>query len=250
MFLKKRNPLPHLIANWPAPSNVTALSTSIDEPGNLALHVNDDPLRVLANRNRLRQSLDLPSEPVWLEQTHSITCVVAENDSNRQADAAISRRFGYPLVVMTADCLPILLCDRSGQEIAAIHAGWRGLCQGIVERCLEALQSPRGELMAWIGPAICSRCFEIGEEVRDAFVSRYPFTEPSFEQRNQGLYANLPLMAETILHQAGVFAVHQSLACTFEQNNRFYSYRRDGQTGRMATLIWLNQDWQNNKAKL
>ena len=142
---------------------------------------------------------------------------------------------------MTADCLPILLCDEAGKEIAAIHAGWKGLLNGIVENTLQKMHAHPRNLLAWIGPAICRRCYETGTEVRDAYINRYPFTHDAFQYTGSRLYADLPKLAELILKASGVNAVYQSNACSFEQESEFYSYRRQARTGRMASLIWFNR---------
>ena len=237
-----------LLANWPAPPGISALTTtrlggnsiSPYASNNFGLHVSDKQEHVLLNRQQLIAHLELPSEPAWLEQTHSTRCVVVEEESERTADAAITRQRDIPLVVMTADCLPIVLCNQEGTEIAVVHAGWRGLVNGIVESTLSKMTSSTATLMAWIGPAICQRCFEIGDEVRSAYIEKYPFTKATFTTKGIKQFANLPKMAELVLHAAGVAAVYQSSACTFEQKNEFYSYRREPQTGRMATLIWFS----------
>jgi hypothetical protein len=239
--------LPNLIANWPAPSNIQALTTvriggyseAPYNQNNLGLHVGDNETQVKANRAQLVNALNLACEPVWLEQTHSTDCVIVEEDANRRADAAITRSIKFPLAIMTADCLPIMFCNRSGTEIAAVHAGWRGLAFGIVENTIAKMQSPPETLMAWIGPAICPTCYKIGDEVHQTFSNRYPFTKNTFTTNGSQRYADLPKMAELILKSQGVAAVYQSGACTFELENDFYSYRREPQTGRMATLIWF-----------
>ena len=239
--------MPNLIANWPAPSTIGALTTTrvggeSQRPyqgNNLGFHVGDDEASVSANRLALRQSLLLPQEPAWLDQTHSNCCVVVEDDPNRVADAAITRRKDQPLVIMTADCLPILLCDRQGTEIAAVHSGWRGLANGIVENTLAKMHSSPGALMAWIGPAICGKCYEVGDDVWQAYTSQYPFTRDTFKRQGTRWFADLAKMAELILNHHGVQAVYQSSACTYELKNKFYSYRREVKTGRIATLIWF-----------
>ena len=203
---------------------------------NLGLHVGDKEENVLANRRALRATLALPGEPAWLTQTHSTRCVVVERDQERTADAAITRQQNQPLVIMTADCLPILLCNTGGTEIAAIHAGWRGLLNGIVQHTLEQMHASPETLMAWIGPAICQACYEVGGDIKEQFTGRYPFTAGAF----QGRLANLPLMADLVLRSRGVTAVYHADVCTFEQNTTCYSYRRESQTGRMGTLIWFN----------
>ena len=234
------------VANWSAPTNIHALTTSRAgghsqppfDTNNLALHVGDDALQVHSNRLALVNRLQMPKEPVWLEQTHSTHCVRVDEDDNREADATITRRAGIPLAIMTADCLPILLCDRNGTEIAAIHAGWKGLAYGIVEQTLQKMQSRPESLLAWIGPAICQRCYQVGKEMEDTFLSRYSYVSSAFEHQDGRCYANLPAMAELILKSQGVSAVFQTKACTFEHKETFYSYRREAKTGRIATLIW------------
>ncbi len=242
--------MPNLLANWPAPKHVHALTTkraigqsrSPYNHNNLALHVGDNKEQVLENRLHLSQSLLLMEEPVWLDQIHSNLCIVAEQDSNRAVDAAVTRQQNLPLVIMTADCLPIVICNQQGTEIAAIHAGWRGLADGIIENTLKKMEADPQDLIVWIGPAICQRCYEVGLDTRDTFVNRYPFTQPTFKNDGDHHYANLPKMAELILNKQRVNAVYLSEACSYELKNDFYSYRRDGQTGRMATLIWFNKD--------
>ena len=140
---------------------------------------------------------------------------------------------------MTADCLPILLCNQDGTEIAAIHAGWRGLANGIVENTLHKMQSNPSTLLAWIGPSICQRCYEVGHELEQTFSKRYPYTKVALRREGAHQHANLPQMAELILKAHGVNAVYPSHACTFELEHQFFSYRRQAQTGRMATLIWF-----------
>jgi YfiH family protein len=234
----------YIHATWPAPKSIHALTTTI-QPGfslspyacnNLACHVGDNPEHVLLNRQALVRDLALPVEPLWLNQTHSTDVVVVEEDNNRNVDAAITRQENTPLVILTADCLPILLCNTQGTEIAAIHAGWRGLLHGIVQHTLQKIHSKPNTLMAWIGPGVCQMCYEVGDEVRAQFTAQYPFTTQAFK----GSYANLPQMAEMLLREFDIHAIYQSGVCTFEEKNRCYSYRRAAQTGRMGTLIWFN----------
>jgi YfiH family protein len=239
-----------ITANWNAPSHIHALTTTrLDghsrppyDQNNLALHVGDDENNVMANRSVLRKLLGLSHEPVWLEQTHTNYCVVVEEESNRIADAAVTRSKGLPLAIMTADCLPIVLCNQAGTEIAAIHAGWRGLVNGIIENTLAKMHSHPETLIAWIGPAICHKCYEIGSEVQKAYTNKYPFTAATFYTNGPNMHANLPKMAELILNSLSISSIFQSEACTFELNNELYSYRRASQTGRMATLIWIQDN--------
>lgn len=229
-----------LMANWPAPPTISALTTT-RLTGNLGLHVGDNPEQVQHNRDELVKRLSLVNQPIWLEQTHTNHCVVVEEDSERHADAAITRSSAHPLVIMTADCLPILLCNQAGTEIAAIHAGWRGLLNGIVENTIHKMQSVPSDLMAWIGPAICQQCYETGDEVCEAYIQKYPFTKDAFHTHASRVMADLPKLAELILQASGIMAVYQSNACTYELENTFFSYRRQAQTGRMATLIWFSE---------
>lgn len=241
------------LANWPAPKNITALSTTRIsgfsvvpyDHNNLGLHVGDNEDSVHKNRVYLKESLQLPNEPTWLSQTHSTICVTAEDETNRHADAAITRSKMHPLVILTADCLPITLCNIQGTEIAAIHAGWRGLYNGIVENTLKQMQSKPSDLLAWIGPAICHKCYEVGEEVYSSFTTKYPSSQKAFKPVHSKWLANLPLIAEIILKSQGVSAIYQSDLCTFELKNEFYSYRRTSQTGRIGTLIWFNDQPQD-----
>lgn len=241
------------LANWKAPKNITALCTNNlggyskapYETNNFALHVGDDQEDVQKNRQQLYELMQLPSEPAWLEQTHSTVCVVAEEDKSRNADASTTRSLHHPLAILTADCLPITLCNRQGTEIAAIHAGWRGLHNGIIENTLHKMHSKPSDLLAWIGPAISQEYYEVGEEVHHAFTTQYEQSTKAFQAVEKKWLANLPLIAELVLHHLGIQAVYQSNLCTFKLKNEFYSYRRSGQTGRIATLIWFNDQPQD-----
>ena len=245
-------------ANWPAKKHIHALTTTrahgISLPpyasNNLALHVGDSEEHVLANRAALCRSLTLPAEPVWLNQTHTNQCVRVEDETLRDADAAVTSSKKHPLVIMTADCLPIVLCNQEGTEIAAIHAGWRGLLDGIIENTLAKMQAAPNTLMAWTGPAICKNCFEVGQEVPDAFIQKYLYTAPAFHphtSHNNKSLADLAKIAELILNKHGVQAVYHANACTLEEENAFYSYRRASQTGRIATLIWFNHTMDDTR---
>jgi YfiH family protein len=238
-------------ANWPAPAHITALSTTrldgFSQPpyagNNLALHVGDEEKLVQKNRQGVQAALQIPHEPTWLWQTHSTRCIIAERESERSADAAITRSSKHPLVILTADCLPILLCNKEGTEIAAIHAGWKGLQSGIVENTLNRMQSTKGELLAWIGPAICANCYEVGEEVKEAFTSKHAKAGLLFKPSAKGKWlANLAGLAQMVLQNLGLGAVYQSNLCTYEANDTFYSYRRESTTGRIGTFIWFNNN--------
>ncbi|MGC1182274.1 peptidoglycan editing factor PgeF [Legionella sp.] len=241
------------LANWPAPKNITALSTTRLEgyskapfhSNNLGLNIGDDDTHVKQNRQLLMEGLQLPGEPQWLRQTHSTHCVHVEKDLNREADAAITHSSKYPLVILTADCLPITLCNIQGNEIAAIHAGWRGLVNGIVENTLAKMRSKPSDLLAWIGPAICQKCYEVGDEVYQIFTHKYTFSKHAFKPNHCKWLANLPKIAEMVLNSQGINAVYQSELCTFESESELYSYRKTSQTGRIGTLIWFNDQPQD-----
>ena len=232
--------------DWPAPANIHALTTlrsgGVSEGNfarfNLAAHVNDAEEHVLANRHLLKSALSLINEPKWLNQTHTTKIVCADQlQTLVEADASYTQEKQCVCVVLTADCLPILLCDAKGDSIAAIHGGWRGLLNGILENSLAKL--PKSRLMAWLGPAIGPQCFEVGAEVRAAFLAKNAMFSAAFElQKNQKYLADIYLIARLILNKAGVTEVYGGQFCTVTDTERFFSYRRTGQTGRMATLIW------------
>ena len=237
-----------IVPGWPAPANVKALSTTRAgglgvapfDSLNLGTHVGDDPATVAANRARLRALL--PAEPCWLNQVHGTAVVdLATYGGVPDADAAVSRQPGAVCVVMTADCLPVLLCDRAGTVVGAADAGWRGLQGGVIEATVRAMNVPAGELMAWLGPAIGPAAFEVGDEVRAAFVADDPAAACAFRPAGPAgkWLADLYLLARQRLAALGVTAVHGGDSCTFTEAERFFSYRRDGRTGRMASLVWL-----------
>lgn len=240
-----------IFPGWPAPANVKSLQTTRTggfsaapyDSLNLGMHVGDDPLLVARNRQQLNRHV--PTEPVWLNQVHGITVVDAALASCvPDADAAFARRSGTVCVTMTADCLPVLLCDRQGSVVAAAHAGWRGLCDGVIEATVEAMHAAPDSLMAWLGPAIGPQAFEIGEEVRQAFIAAHSDAISAFTPSTQGKWlGNLYLLARQRLNRLGVTAVYGGGTapdfCTFSDQARFFSFRRDGATGRMASMIWL-----------
>ena len=237
-----------IVPAWPAPANVRALSTTRAggvgaapfDSFNLGTHVGDDPAVVAANRARLRAAL--PAEPRWLNQVHGTAVVdLASYAGVPDADASVSRRPGAVCVVMTADCLPVLLCDRAGTVVGAAHAGWRGLQGGVVEAAVRAMGVPAADVIAWLGPAIGPDAFEVGDEVRAAFVADDPAAAAAFRPAGPAgkWLANLYLLARLRLAALGVASVHGGDACTVTDAARFFSYRRDGRTGRMASLVWL-----------
>jgi YfiH family protein len=236
--------------DWPAPANVRAAVTlraggASQKPYdtfNLALHVGDDPRTVADNRTLLREALQLPREPLWLKQVHGTAVVDAATvHAEPEADGAYAMRSGHVCVVMTADCLPVFLCDRAGTRVAVLHAGWRGLAAGIIEQGVKALAVPGAELFAWLGPAIGPEAFEVGSEVRAAFVAHDAAADAAFRPGVGGKYlADIYRLARQRLAALGVTAVFGGNFCTVRDSGRFYSYRRDGATGRMAALIWLS----------
>lgn len=208
---------------------------------NLADHVGDDPVRVARNRALLCERLALPGEPLWLRQVHG--CEVARGgvDQNGcEADAAVALVPGVVCAVLTADCLPLLLCDRAGTRAAAVHAGWRGLAAGVIEAAVARMQAAPADLLAWLGPAIGPDAFEVGAEVRTAFLARDPAAGAAFRPSPGGRWlADLYLLARHRLAAAGVGRISGGGLCTYTDARRFYSYRREGVTGRMASLIWI-----------
>lgn len=237
-----------LVPDWPAPANVRALTTlryggvsrAPHAALNLATHVGNDPAAVTENRARLARAAGLPADPCWLEQVHGIAAVDADDwRTGVEADAIVARRSGQVCAVLTADCLPLLLCDDRGSAVAAVHAGWRGLAGGVIESALHALDVEPARLLAWLGPAIGQDAFEVGGEVREAFVEADPAAAACFRPGRPGhWHADLYGLAQRRLRAAGVERIHGGGECTVTQQERYYSFRRDGSTGRMASLIW------------
>jgi len=232
--------------HWPAPPNVRAWITERGSAArygalNLALHVGDDAAAVAANRGRLRAALALPSEPHWLEQVHGIRVLDLDREDGRQADGAVTGRAGVVCTVMTADCLPVLLCDRAGTRVGVAHAGWRGLLNGVLPAAVTALRRNPEDLIAWLGPAIGQTAFEVGAEVRDAFVAGSAAASERFVPNPRGRWqADLYGLARDSLAAAGVRSVRGGGFCTYTDAERFFSHRREAPCGRMATLIWLD----------
>ena len=235
--------------HWDAPSGIRAYCTTRRggesatpyDGLNLALHVGDDDARVIRNRDLLSQALKLPTEPCWINQTHGIHAVTLEQERSRDADAAITRVPGIVAVVMTADCLPILVCNRDGSEVAAVHAGWRGLQAGVIQATLAKMKSPGEQLLAWIGPGISQACFEVGAEVRTAFIDSMRDGKSFFKANRKGHWlCDLAGLAEHVLKGQGVVDVYRAPNCCYRDADTFFSYRRNAITGRMASLIWIN----------
>jgi len=239
-----------IFPDWPVPAHVRAAVTtraggvSVGPYASLNLgdHVGDEPAAVVENRARLVQVLRLPAEPRWLKQVHG-TCALdaAAAIGGCEADAAFTALPGVVCAVLTADCLPVLFCDRAGTRVAAAHAGWRGLAAGVLERTMDTLGTAPADVLAWLGPAIGPQAFQVGEEVRTAFVSQDQAAATAFRPHGEGRWlADLYALARLRLSRHGVAAVYGGGLCTFSDPARFFSYRRDGATGRMASLIWLD----------
>jgi YfiH family protein len=236
-----------IIPDWPAPANVKSLQTTRHggisvapyDTLNLGDHVGDNPLAVARNREFLNRLV--PTEPVWLEQVHGTIVASADHASCRpRADACIARHRRSVCVVMTADCLPVLLCDERGTVVGAVHAGWRGLCEGVIESTVLAMGVPPLSLMAWMGPAIGREHFEVGSEVRDAFTRVQPQAASAFVGGERDKWhADLYALARLRIEALGISRIYGGNYCTFRERERFFSYRRDGATGRMGTFVWL-----------
>jgi hypothetical protein len=242
--------LPLLVPDWPVPANVGAAVTlrsgGYSEPPfdslNLGDHVGDGPATVNNNRTLLAQRLGLaPAAFGWLQQVHGTEIVKLPATAAPRADASYTDHAGTACSILTADCLPVLFCDVAGSRVAAAHAGWRGLAAGVLERALSVFPEP-DQVLAWLGPAIGPAAFEVGPEVRVAFITKDAGAEDAFTlapgKANHYL-ADLYKLARRRLHQAGVNSVYGGGQCTYFESDRFFSFRRDGQTGRMASLIWL-----------
>lgn len=241
-----------ILPRWPAPQRVRAVATTrqggVSQGAyaslNLGDHVADDPAAVAANRDRLGDWLGLETPPAWLVQVHGVAVAPAHQaPPGTRADGAWTHQPGIPCVVLTADCLPVLFCDRAGRHVAAAHAGWRGLAGGVLEATVAALQSagaPASDLLAWLGPAIGPGAYEVGEDVRSAFLAADSEAAAAFTASRPGhWWLDLYAAARARLARAGVTAVYGGGFCTHAEPGRFFSHRRDGVTGRQATLIWL-----------
>lgn len=241
-----------ILPDWPAPAGVRAVVTTRLAAGasqapfdafNLGAHCGDDAAAVAANRVALERRLDLPTAPRWLRQVHGTEVrefdpAAPAGDEVPPADASIARTPDVVLAVLTADCLPLLVCDDASREIAAIHAGWRGLAAGVIERCIEQLRAPRDTLLVWLGPAIGARSYEVGTEVRDAFLALSNDAADAFAPTRPGhWHCDLYALARQRLAALGVERVYGGACDTFA-DERFYSYRRQARTGRFASLIW------------
>lgn len=243
--------LPLLLPEWPAPARVRSVvttrlggvSAAPYDSLNLGVHVGDQPDAVAGNRALLRTMM--PAEPFWLSQIHGVRCLDLDScrSDDREADASVTRQPSTVCAILTADCLPVLLCDRAGSVVAAAHAGWRGLLEGVLENTVAAMRVAPPQLLAWLGPAIGPRAFEVGDEVRSAFIARDPRAALAFRPNNERpgkWWCDIYALAWRRLHTIGLERVYGGGLCTVSEPQRFYSYRRDGVTGRMASLIWLD----------
>lgn len=262
-MIKDGRKINYIQPNWPAPDSIKAYSTTRQlrsgEPDaiyringkyqhfNLALHVDDESQHVLNNRQSLIEDLSLPNPPFWLEQVHSTTVLPYKNNSlgsGSRADASYSQKENQVCIVMTADCLPILFCNKQGDWVAATHAGWKGLLNGIIENTVHSYQGSSSDLMAWVGPSIGQQSFEVGKDVQQQFIAVNGQFEKAFKlNNNEKYYADLYLIACLILNQFNI-STFGGEHCSYSEKERFYSYRRDGQTGRMASLIWISSKGQ------
>ncbi len=248
------NTLDFIYPDWPAPAHVKALTTTRNggfsvgtySSFNLSNLVGDEPGNVRRNRALLRDVLKLPSDPLWLTQVHGNRVIDAFDAApGEEADGCVTGTPGVVCAVLTADCLPIFICDRRSTRIGILHAGWRGLAAGIVEEGLRKIQLPTGNLLAWLGPAIGSSAYEVGDEVRQKFVSLDRELAESFTPvpgRKGHWLADLYDLARRRLRAQGVHSIYGGLRCTLRERQLFFSHRRDGGCGRMASLIWLDKN--------
>jgi YfiH family protein len=226
---------------WPAPKNITALTTTRNngfsknswDSFNLGLHVDDNPEDVQKNRDKLTKELGI--QPIWLNQIHGKEAVILPDPPTYDADAAITRESNITCAVMTADCLPILLCSIDGQEVAAIHGGWKSLLAGVIENTVAKMQSPVEQIMVWLGPAISIKAFELNEDIKKQFIEKLNLHKNAFNNLN---YCDLYQIAKNELQTIGITKIYGGDYCTYTQSDLFFSYRRDNITGRMATIIW------------
>ena len=240
-----------IIPNWPAPGNVKAVTTTRTsgfsmhpyDSFNLALHTGDEPNSVLKNRSKLTKELNLKNEPFWLTQEHTDIAIQIENNTLPTpviADAAFTSSARQIPVIMTADCVPILVCDKDGTIVAAIHAGWKGIANGVIQSTIKAMDTDPSQLLAWLGPAIGPNAFEVNQEIYDIFSEQLSVNSLAFTKNDNNFLANIYTLAANALKNAKVSNIYGGQYCTFTQKDLFYSYRRDGKkTGRMASMIWL-----------
>jgi polyphenol oxidase len=252
MVMRMLNNSNLIFPDWPAPANVCAIQTTRQggfsnspfDSLNLGAHVQDNSITVVKNRQLLNQFI--PSEPVWLNQVHGTKVIDAGLSTGMQdADASFTTQANVVCVTMTADCLPVLLCNKQGTAVAAIHAGWRSLCDGVIEQTVLAMGLQTEDLLAWLGPAIGPDAFEVGAEVRQAFIEKDANATNAFKPQSDKWLGNLYMIATQRLNRIGVSAIYGWEDCTYSSPERYFSFRRDGVTGRMATMIWLAKPLSN-----
>lgn len=243
-------PLECISADWPAPDHVHAFTTTRQggcsegayESFNLASHVNDQASAVTRNRQLLRQVFELPAEPVWLEQIHSNRVINAGDYDHIEADASWASSRGVVCAVLTADCLPVLFTNKTGSRVAIAHAGWRGLLNGVISKTFSAMKIEADDALVWLGPAIGADAFEVGKEVMQSFSDKHRMTLQAFRQKDEKHWCcDMYRLARIELEQLGISQIYGGGLCTFTDRENFYSYRRDGNTGRMASLIWMSE---------
>lgn len=240
-----------LQADWPAPDFIKAgttlrhggVSSGVYSSFNLASHVDDELAAVEQNRSALVQKLNMHNAPQWLEQTHSTKAVLLPHEEiTPKADASYTLSENIVCAVMTADCLPLLITDKEGSCVAAIHAGWRGLCDGIIEETIKKLPVKADTLLVWLGPAIGANVYEVGKEVYDAFSQVDSDAKQAFTATSEGHWLfNIYYLAKLRLNKIGVKDIYGGDHCTLSEDKNFFSYRRDNITGRMASLIWIDK---------
>lgn len=247
------NPADPIVPNWPAPARVRAFTTTrhggvssgVYASFNLAAHCGDEIARVTENRQRLTTHLGAPPVVCWLNQVHGMNVTDADRDyaTPPSADAALSQTPRRTCAILTADCVPVLVCDRAGTMVGAAHCGWRGLAHGVLAELAQRMPTDAGNLIAWLGPGIGPARYEVGQDVRDALLQSLPaeLVQRALTPTRGKWRADLYELARSQLHALGIAAVYGGGFCTYD-DARFYSYRRDGVTGRMATLIWLEDE--------
>lgn len=237
-------------ADWPAPprvrAGVTGRGGGVSLPPfngfNLAAHVGDDPEAVRLNRRLLSRDLQLPGEPLWLEQTHSNRVIQVPGADTLQTDAVVTDRPGIVCAVLTADCVPVLLCGHDGRQIAAVHVGWRGFSKAILDNTLDKMGREPAQLLAWLGPHISGEAYEVGEDVHEACLAYLPEGDMAFSMNPRGrLQCSLDSLITLALQRRGVTRISHAGRCTYTEPEAFYSYRREPRTGRMASLIWMDK---------
>ncbi len=238
--------------SWDIPKHIKAFTTLRTggeslfpfDSLNLGYHVGDDPIAVANNRKRLLINKNLPNPPIYLTQTHSTRVITLPYlGNNLEADAVYTNHPNQVCLVMTADCLPVLFCNKNGTEVAATHAGWRGLCDGILEETVKKFKSPASEITVWLAPAISQKAFQVGKDVMKQFCDVDSQAIVAFKadpNEKDKYFANLYQLAKQRLNKLGITQISGGYHCTYTEKDKFFSYRRDGQTGRMATLIWIN----------